>query len=962
MNLFGETRVFGLPPGADFAAAFACGLRARLAGGPPEALARVAVAVNASRTGRAISAAFETGEAGFLPRIETFERFVAPAAPDAPPGVDRLERRLALARLARGLLHADPALGPLSAAPALAETLTRLLDDMQAERVAFADLAAAEDGDHAEHWRRSLRFLEVLAEGWPAYLRERRRMDPEARRALATDALIEAWRARPPAHPVIAAGSTGSTRVTADLLVAIAGLPQGALVLPGFDFALDEAGWAAVTPEHPQYGFSRLLARLELKPADVRPWAETPPAPRARLMAEALRPAPVTHAWRRALPEIEAAAPAATAGLTLIEAAQPGREAEAVALVMREALERPGRAALVTPDRALARRVTAALDRWGLVPDDSAGRPLALTPPGVFLRLTAEMLAAPFDPARLLALVKHPLAMAGDDRGGFLREVARLEREGLRDRDLSYRLTSAERILAAKARDAAPLAGPLLAKSLAALSPWPAAPAPLADLTRAHRYAAEALAGAALWEEEAGAAAEAAMTGFSEAATAYGEADPGAYPQLLATALDAAGDVRSEAFRPHPRLAIWGPLEARAQSAETMILGGLNEDVWPAPPAVDPWMNRQMRARAGLGPPERRVGLSAHDFLQAASAPRAVLTRARRADGAPTTPSRWLTRLTTLLGGADRGALAAMRARGDLWLARAGAIARPEAVMRPAPRPAPTPPVAARPRRLSVTEVETLIRDPYAIYARHVLRLRALDDPAAPADQRLRGTVLHAAVERFVNAATPWPGPEAAAALFDAAADAAIADLAPPPRQAALWRERLRQLRDGFVGDEDRRRREGAPLAVEAKGRVEFDAPGGPFELTGRADRIDGAEGGVAIYDYKAGAAPSEKQVALFAKQLPLLGAIAAAGGFPDIAAAEAVALGYVSLSAKGGETAIDPDPGALAGLAALIARFDDPAEPFRARAAPQWIGWAGDYDHLSRFGEWSDRAPEAGP
>ena len=972
MSVFADDpapRVYGLPPGANFTAELAAGMRTRLGDQPPEALARVEVAINTARAARALAEAFESvAEAVFLPRIATFERFVDDPAAALPPAIDGLERRLTLTRLIDRMLTLDPSLGPPGAAGPLADTLARLLDEMHGAKASLSRLeTAVEDVDLAKHWATSLKFLGVLGDGWPAHLAEKGAVDPEARYAAAAAAKIAALQTAPPDHMVLAAGSTGSKRVTADLLVAIAALPQGAVILPGFDFALDDAGWKAATPEHPQFGYRELLNRLDIAPSDVRPWTGTRDAnPRARLLAETLRPAPVTHHWLRALPRIREDAPDATAKMTLIEAPSPRREAEAVALIMRRALEEgEGQVALVAADRNLGRRVAAALGRWGIEPDDSSGRPLALTPPGVFLTSTAALLARPFDPVLLLALLKHPLS----DAPGL--EVARMEMVGLRNRDIAHRLTGVGALLTAEITEGPEerrgrLVEPALGELLGHLTPWPADERrPLADWARLHRAAAEAIASDDLWKESAGLAAAAAMDRFETAAEAYGEADAADYPQLLAAALSEAGDVAGEAFLAHPRVSIWGTLEARAQSAETVILGGLNEGVWPAQPAPDPWLNRQMRERIGLNAPERRIGLAAHDFLQAASAPTVYLTRAVKADGSPTTPARWLSRLTTLLEGADRPALEAMQGRGAEWLALAEAMDAPDALVEPARRPAPRPPAGARPRKLSVTEIEALIRDPYSIYARHVLGLRALDEPGAPPDQRLRGETLHAVMERFILECDPWPGPAKARETFDRLSDEVIAEVAPPPALADIWRARLARVAPWIVREEEARRAYSRPIGAELKGVATIETKLGEFRLTGRADRVDYIDnlpdGGVAIIDYKAGQAPSNKQAQVYAKQLPLLGAMAKAGAFDAFEAETAAILTYVSLSGAddgGRNTEIDPDPEAMSGLIQLINAFQAEDEPFLARAAPEEITWASDYEHLSRFGEWSDRAP----
>ncbi|TVQ55842.1 MAG: double-strand break repair protein AddB [Rhodobacteraceae bacterium] len=958
MKLFATEapRVFAVPPGAAFADAFAAGLRARLDGRGPEALARVEVLLNTRRARRALEAAFEAGTAAtYLPRIRTLDDLADDplTAPDLPPAVDPTRRRLTLTRLVAAFLARRPDLGPEAAAPAHARALAALLDEMQREGVALSALDAAAPPEHARHWDETLRFLAILRDAWPAILAEQEAgaLDPEARRRAAIETLVEDWRAAPPAAPTIAAGSTGSVATTALLLAAVARLPDGAVVLPGFDPERAADVWPAVGPEHPWGGMKRLLDGLGLAPGDVALWSPDAPEsrPRRRLLAEALRPAPATDGWLAARATLAVEAETATAGLSLIEAPDPRREATAIALALREAVETPGRrAALVTPDRTLARRVASTLLRWGVEADDSGGRPLALTPPGVFLKLVADVAFGGFDAVTLLALLKHPLAQAGDGRGEHLAATRRFELAFLRRRP---ELASLRALHGAFPDPETPFAA-----ALGALAALGETTGDLAALAAAHRRAAEAVAGPALWEKAAGEAARAAVDAFVAAAPVYGDCAPAAYPALFADALD--GEVREEAFRPDPRVAIWGPLEARMQSADLVVLGGLVEGVWPATPSPDPWLSRPMRARVGLPSPERRIGLAAHDVLSAACAPRALLTRSLRAGGAPAAPSRWLARLTTLLGGAAPEALDAMRARGAVHVAMADALERPAESAAPAPRPCPKPPVAARPQRLSATAVETLIRDPYAVYARHVLRLFPLDPVSRDIDARDRGLALHDALRRFVEATPEWPADPAPA--FRAAIDAALAEAHAPEALRRLWRARLERLAPILLAEEAARRAAGRPLALEAAG----ERSAGAFTLTARADRIDRLTGGgLALYDYKTGRIPTDAEIAAFSKQLPLEAAIAVAGGFAEAGDGPVATLAHISLGGGKGGGATTPVKGEAAALAAeawdgllrLIACYDAPDTGYAARARPQRLRYASDYDHLARFGEWED-------
>ncbi len=145
---------------------------------------------------------------------------------------------------------------------------------------------------------------------------------------------------------------------------------------------------------------------------------------------------------------------------------------------------------------------------------------------------------------------------------------------------------------------------------------------------------------------------------------------PDIFDALIAT--ETVRDVRAH----HPRLAILGPLEARLQHFDRIILGGLNEGGWPGQARNDPFLNRPMKAEIGLSTPERRIGQAAHDFQQLSGLGEVIYTRSLRAEGAPTVASRWLQRLAVVAG--EQGAKR-MRAAGSRYLALAQAVDETEA-------------------------------------------------------------------------------------------------------------------------------------------------------------------------------------------------------------------------------------------------------------------------------------------
>ncbi|MEE8516364.1 MAG: double-strand break repair protein AddB [Alphaproteobacteria bacterium] len=1005
--------IYNIPAGRPFVDALAAGILARLkASGAdikadPLGLADVTILLPTRRACRSLGEAFRRlggTRAMALPRmlplgdLDEDELVIADAAEFGMAGGDGGDTGLpmAMAGMRRQLLLSQLVLklgieswaeppGP-DQAVRLAAELARLVDQVHTERIGFDRLAALVPEDYARHWQETLEFLKIVTDHWPGMLSSEGAVDAATRRNLVIEAQAEAWRKRPPTTPVIAAGSTGTIPATADLLKVVASLPAGAVVLPGLDMLADAENWQSFVASHPQFSLARLLGHLDATLDAVRDWpapgvGETAPA-RQLLIAQALAPAetaPVPLAGD-ALP-----LPEALKGVVRLDCSGPQEEAAAIALMMRETLEVEDKtAALVTPDRGLARRVAAELRRWNIEIDDSAGVPLATTPPGAFLRLVAQMMADQVTPFTLLAALKHPVASGGDAPGVFRAKARRLEMLALRGPRPAPGFQGLLAALGA-AKDGAGADGPeglddiiaWLEPIAQAAEPFAAALAgsgvPLREVVTRHVAFAETLAGGAadgsgakgLWAGDDGEALAGFISELHAAAEGFPAIQGARYPALLDALL--TGRVARPRHGGHPRLNIWGLLEARLQHADLMILGGLNEATWPPDPDPDPWLSRPMRRDFGLPPLERRIGLAAHDFTQAFSAPEVALTRATRVEGTPTVPSRWLLRLDNVMGVA---AAKEVLDRGKGWLAWQQALDRPGAYDKPV-RPSPCPPVSVRPRRLSVTEVETWMRDPYAIYARHVLKLEPLDAIDADPGAADRGSFIHHALDSFQR---EWRGDldDAAYRRLIEIGREAFAGALDRPGIWAFWWPRFERTARWFITHERHRRANAQPLASECRGKLKIIGPAGDFLLVAKADRIDRitATDELAIIDYKTGAIPSKGDVENgFAPQLLLEAVMARWGGFDGVPAGDVTALGYWRLS--GGDPAGEDKPirgdiatltdDALAGFERLVARFDDPKTPYLARPRPDKAPRFGAYDHLARVKEWSSGLDQGG-
>ena len=944
--------------------------------------------------------------------------------PELPEAIDPLERQLTLARLILAWKEAAGADGradramplavPSSPADALrlAAQLARLMDDIEIAGISWDRLNRLVPEDFAAYWQETLKFLKIAAEAWPAFLAAADRLDPMVRRNAVIEAETRRLAARRPRGPVIAAGSTGSIPATARLLAAIARLAHGAVVLPGLDRHLDARTLAAIGGSeeedaafsHPQYGMLQLTRTIGVTPEEVVALGEdaTPPlAARAACVSEAMRPVATTDLWSEAGTGIDGNARAAAfADVDLIEAANEQQEALAIAIALREAIETDGTvAALVTPDRGLARRVVAELERWRVPVDDSAGVPLIETPAAILARLTAEAALGGAAPVTILSLLKHPLTALGRARAEC-RQVARqlemLLLRGPRPRagmaglcqSLKEEWQAVERGLVRPSLVAARLDATaweavegLLADLEVAMRPLETLAkrqdaVPLAELVAMHGVVLDALARAEngsaerLWQEEAGGVLAGLFDDVEAAGATAPQLRPAEYPAFL-DALMAGVPVR-RVPRAAPRVHIYGQLEARLQDMDMVVLGGLDEGVWPAETHTDPWLSRTMRRAIGLEPPERRIGLAAHDFCQALGRRRVVLARSMRQGGSPSVASRFLQRLTALAGEEERRA---MRMRGQRYLDLARVIDRSGDAARPLARPAPCPPVAARPRKLSVTAIEELIRDPYAIYARHILQLEPLPAIGAEPDFALRGSLVHEALARFND---EWTGEfdETALRRLLEIGKAQFQAITAFPEQYVLWWPRFCRIARFFVEWERNERRPNLVRSwAEIPGFIEFEAPAGTFRLTARADRIEELrKGGLAILDYKTGGTRSARQVLSgLAPQLALEAAIARAGGFKDLKGPQPVAeLAWLTVSGgqpageyknavEKGITAEDLAERALGRLKKLVAAFDDGEHGYVSRARPMFLSRKGRFDHLARVAEWSNQSENGG-
>ncbi len=984
-DLFADTSpsVYTMPSQAPFLQNLAKGLIAALGADLPKAL----ILLPTRRAVRALADEFvrlSDTRATLLPMMKPLADMDENEPPfttanidvDVAPAIDPVRHRFELAKLVAAKMKHEGHEPDAANALAMAEPLARLLADLAMEELGTDALSKLDDKlpELAAHFQSAHTFVKIVANHWPQFLSDNHLSEPMARRVELLNKAAEIWASEPPGHPVIIAGSTGTLKATARLIKTASTLPQGLVVLPGLDTHIDDIDakfdvWDKIDDQHPQASLKNLLNTLELKRADIPVWpgvkTEGQSAVRSRILSHALIPASSTYDWPGRIARIakstsndnvHKAIKDGLSGLSLIEARTSEEEASVIALVMRETLEYTGKTcALVTPDPALARRVRAKLSRWHIEVDSSIGEPLEETGHGAFLALSLEAARDPFDPIAMSALVKHPLFALEDKAKDAWNKLEIRVLRGTRPKSLDM----VAKCL--KGHCAQGLA--LLQKLHTALTPLHKMLNDKANvelLAKTHVELLEVLAGGAenLWRGEAGEKSAALMEELLAYGSLLAPVSGETYMRLLSQLM--RGRVARPRFGTIDRLQILGPLEARMLEADTIILGSLNEGIWPAHPAPHPVLSPGMRKTIGLSAPERRFGLAAHDFEALAAKPNVIMTRARRTEDGPAVQSRWLWRLTTLARGALGDEVEDVFKPVQPWLEWARLLdASPDKPV-PALQPAPCPPLDKRwpkKRGLSVTKIKTWVRDPYAIYARQILGLQVL----APLDQPVGGREYGQAVHRAFEAIDTMDAGNFAQLLREEFLAAGY-----EAHSFARMNVRINEMANWAIGwAKDRRAQGWEPAGIEKEGSLEFPTAGEPFLLTGIADRIERRGSDTVIIDYKTGAIPGIAEVQVgFDPQMPLLGIMLGFGVLGERADASDYLYIKPNDPAKNKSLCKAKDADeyaseAFENLQKLIAHFDTPDSRYYSQPRAKYQNQYGDYDHLARRTEWASLGEE---
>ncbi len=969
-------------------------------GEAPEALARLLILVPTRRAVRTLREALLAESGGvplLLPRIQPvgeaaddeaiFAQLLGdPQSAEAmlalPPAMEEPERQLRMTQL---LTRLEPHL-PLEQVASLALSLLEVIDDCQRHGCHAESMTGLVPETLSEHWQKVLRVLKVLWEFWPGIVAEAGKIDPIARRDALLHLLADHWERVGSAHPVLAVGTLGSQKASARLLKAVIGMEQGRLILPALDEGMNAEAWKAAGPSHPAHQYCALLKilELELEREDLLPLdVHAPASPRALLLHESLLPADLTDQWRNPVLSAEDLAQA-THGLRIATAASGALEAQAIALMLREAVEVPERtAALITPDRMLAEQVKAALARFDVAVDDSAGTPLLRTPLGRLFQSAMDAVSSSLPPVELLGLLKHPLCRMEQPRGEWLAQVRRLERLALRGVRPAFgpagllealrRLPEMEKKQARNSAAARIALEPWLQSVMEALQPLhaafhaPASGLGLAALLTTHialleRLTTDEHGEVLLWQQPESAALLNALEGLQRHAAQLPALGPQHYPPLMVVLL--AGASWRPLYGTHPRLHILSPQEARLQTYDLLVLGGLNEDIWPTPQDAGPWMSRPMRVAAGLNSTDESLGLQALDYFLLANAPNVVLSYATRQNGAAAVPSRFVQRLHAVLSAYTQAGMPA-NLRENRWTHWAEQLNQWSGAVEPITRPAPCPPVEARPRKLAVTRIDTLLSNPYDLYASHILGLRELQGLDAEPEASDYGNLIHQVLEdlakEFLNGWTERFEDR----FWDIVAEK-LEVWAHFPLLQTYARAQMARLAVWLLPLEESRRAEATDILPEQTLTHTWNAPGGPFTLTARIDRTELLPGEkLRLVDYKTGGVPSKADFAQGrSNQLPLQGWMVQQGAWQGRtldrlefwklnADEEDEAVLPLESIAKREGTGLYAEAGAAA--QAIVFAYDQPDQPYRAEPSPQNVRWHQTYAHLARQGEWEE-------
>lgn len=888
---------------------------------------------------------------------------------DLLPAVDPIDKVLKFTKmiLKKSELGLDKS--SLAQAYALAQNLCNLMDTVQNEGKDFNGLQNLVGEEFATHWQQTLELLQIITENWPKILKENGQQDLIEHRNKLLNKELDLWEETQTSQRIVVAGTTAAFPVLKRFVKTVLNLPAGEVYLYGLDKYLSDADWEQIDENHPQYELKELLQELGISRDSVTNIGSEIFTPRERVVAEIMRPAATSAAWRNLTADTQMAEE--FKHIKLVNCDDMRQEAAAIALIIRDTLENTDKtAALVTTDRNLSRRVVSELQKWDINADDSAGKPLALTPIGIYLRLICKYMEERSDTA-MIALMKHPFTRCGLSVGKFNGKKQHLEYCLRKDEPLMPALNE---FVDDFKRRLQPLFDLYLQPEV-----------DLAEIFGTHIAVAESLAdtdlkrgGQIIWREDAGNVAAEWVADFKTRSEKFGSVKTNDYAPFCQSLL-AELNVRKR-YGTHPRVKILGPIEARLNQYGVTIIGGANEGTWPRIPEADMWMSRPMKIGFEIPLPERQIGVMAADFAHLLNAPEVYITRSKKVGKDPTDKSRWWLRIETVLEavfGSEDDAFAFMYDQPYAYWAKD--MDRRDKY-NPIKPPTPCPDVNRRPRKMSASKFEKWMRNPYEIYAAYILKLYKLNELDTPKQAYDFGNIVHDVLKEFNrkhNDDKYPPRDEALKILMEMGQNEFIKREV-PPEVSAFWLPKYKKQMEWVVTKELQCRAAIRKLHSEIEGECKIKTPTGDFTISGKADRIEELKDGTLnIVDYKTGndSRKSKEIIDGKAPQLPIEAIIAQNRGYKEVTSNKVSGLQYWALkddlpqetaanSKKikketcGEETqkAIEKMKEIVAGL---IEDYANPKQAYLVKPLPSAMDDISNYDHLSRLYEWCVHSDE---
>lgn len=767
------------------------------------------------------------------------------------------ERHLLMVELLRGK-HFDALLGEQKSLPQLlshASALLDQIDELFLFEVPQDNLSSLVRHDLPQNQIQALRVLHQVYSEWEPFLKRQGFCDPTQMRVVRYREYIKTLRDYP--HPVIALGIEAAYGFVRDLLKAIMKTRGGAVILGGpEDGELSRRD--SEKAHHPDFHLNRLLESMGCERSTLSFINSTKEHPR-RLLLEGVFQNHTNVTTSGPLKEEE------TKNLFLLESGTLFEEAEAITLMMAEAVVDPLKTvALVTTNQTLTAYVMALLERFGIKADHSKAHAFRSTPLGRLLLLVASFLVSPYSPVTLLSLLKHPYVSLDQGRLSVLALARFLENNVMRtdrmvrgERDLFIKtMPEGEKALLTKLLNMKERGQNLLHGK---------EPTSLAQALLLLQSSLEELCFkttlegiGSIYDTPEGEKFKGWIASVMVSPLGKTTLEMQHFPSILRELMDAIPV--SKAWGYHPRVFILGPLETRLLSFDRVILADFNEGRWPRKSSDAVWMNQRMRQDVGIVSDVIQMSQEADDLRALLSLKEVFITRALRVDGSPSVPSRWLLRLQAFCTQKNVQLSSVDHYKEWARLIWHEPLKKVNPLLRPLEKPMALPPLGARPKRLTISGLNLLKRNPYAFYVNSILKLNALKPLIHQLDALQFGVRLHQVLADALILEDS--GSRLTHDVLNALGGRIFASYTSSPLWRYFWQHRLNECFDHFLSLDKNLSYAPQKRFGEVKVTFPFHTDFGDFEIIAKADRLDLiTPHGAVLIDYKTGRTPTASSI-----------------------------------------------------------------------------------------------------